>query len=867
MLKKFIARWAAMIHRHPWRISIVSVLIAVVGAILTSQLGLKTDFATLLPENAQSVKDLRSIADRMGGMGTLMVQVEGDDLPAMERFADDLVGKLKSYPKSYIKFIDYRIDLQKKFFEHNRLLYLKEKELVELRDGLKEKIDTEKLKASGMYINLDDDDEDEEDADTAGDKKAVVAKADGKATKDDDADDGKDKNGKKKPFDFKEKRKKYEEELKHFDKYKDGYLTSEDGKTLLIVIKTPGTATGVDFAREMVSKVQEEIEKLKPQSYHASLKVTPTGDMQTLIEEYYSLRDDILIVSNLCVLAVFLAVALYYRSIRMALTVGLGELVAIFVTFGITKLHIGYLTTSTAFLASIVAGNGINFGIYFRARYMEEHAKTGPTEATLVNSMTNTFHSVATAALASGVAYASLMLVDFRGFNQFGFIGGVGMLVSLAVAFTVDPAVVILMDRHWPFKDKGAKIDPSGNFEHGAFSRFMAWIVESAPKTIFYGGVALIVASSIALALFLRDPYEYDYKKLRNQTSRTSGSGAASNKAEKILGERSSPHIILADRIDQVQPIKDALLKFTDDNPVAEQRVIKKIKTVFDSLPGSIPEQERKLLVIDDIGKIIAANDFDFLDADDKKTLDDITPPKDLRPLAMNDLPPEILRPYIESNGTRGTPVLVYMADGMSVWNGHDLMRFAAAVRSVKLAGGEEVRSSGHAVIFSDMLTYIADEGPSATWHAFALALLVILIFYRKPKDVAVLMISMTSCVLLMMGMTVLLGQKINFLNYIAIPIQFGIGVDYAVNPYQRFLEEGPGSVGRVLRSTGSAVMIASLTTIIGYSALWFSLNGAINSFGTLANIGEFAALALGLLIVPAFLILFRQGGKEHLAK
>lgn len=862
MLEKFMARWAAMIHRNPWKISILSILIAICGAYLTSQLALKTDFATLLPENAQSVKDLHSIADRMGGMGTLMVQLECDDLPAMERFADDLVGKLSKYPKAYIKFIDYRIDLQKKFFEHNRLLYLKEKELSELRDGLKEKIDTEKLKASGMWVDLDDD-EDEEDADTAKPAaKAEVAK-DGQAqAKDAEKDDGK-----KKPFDFKEKRKKYEEELKHFDKYKDGYLTSEDGKTLLIVIKTPGTATGVDFAREMVSKVTAEIEALKPQSYHPSLKVTPTGDMQTLIEEYYSLRDDILIVSNLCVFAVFVAVALYYRSIRMALTVGLGELVAIFVTFGITKLQIGYLTTSTAFLASIVAGNGINFGIYFRARYMEEHAKTGPSEITLVNSMTNTIHSVATAALAAGVAYASLMLVDFRGFNQFGFIGGVGMLVSLVVAFTVDPAVVILMDRHWPFKDKGAKIDGKGNFEHGAFSRLFAWIVESAPKTILFGGTALILASTVALALFLRDPYEYDYKKLRNQISRKEGSGAASNKAEKILGERSSPHIILADRIEQVQPIKDELLKFTSENPDPEKRVIKNIKTVFDSLPGSLEEQARKLVVIGDIRRIIDANDFSFLDDDDKKTLDDMTPPTDLRPLAMNDLPPEILRPYIETNGTRGTPVLVYMADGMSVWNGHDLMRFAAAVRSVKLANGEEVRSSGHAVIFSDMLTYIANEGPSATWHAFVMALIVILIFYRRPKDVVLIMLSMTSCVLLMMGTAILLGQKINFLNYIAIPIQFGIGVDYCVNPYQRFLEEGPGSVGRVLRSTGSAVMIAALTTIIGYSALWFSLNGAINSFGTLANIGEFAALALGILIVPAFLIVFRKGGKEHLIK
>ena len=118
----------------------------------------------------------------------------------------------------------------------------------------------------------------------------------------------------------------------------------------------------------------------------------------------------------------------------------------------------------------------------------------------------------------------------------------------------------------------------------------------------------------------------------------------------------------------------------------------------------------------------------------------------------------------------------------------------------------------------------------------------------------------MATGVVLMMGVAVALGQKINFLNYIAIPIQFGIGVDYSVNIYSRYLEEGRGAIGRVLRSTGGAVMITSSTTIIGYGAMWFSINGAINTFGTLANIGEVTCLAAAVLLMPAYLAVFRGG-------
>ena len=60
--------------------------------------------------------------------------------------------------------------------------------------------------------------------------------------------------------------------------------------------------------------------------------------------------------------------------------------------------------------------------------------------------------------------------------------------------------------------------------------------------------------------------------------------------------------------------------------------------------------------------------------------------------------------------------------------------------------------------------------------------------------------------------------------------------------------------MGRVLRSTDGAVMITSSTTIIGYTALWFSINGAINSFGTPANIGEVTCLLTAPLLLPSLL-------------
>jgi predicted RND superfamily exporter protein len=94
--------------------------------------------------------------------------------------------------------------------------------------------------------------------------------------------------------------------------------------------------------------------------------------------------------------------------------------------------------------------------------------------------------------------------------------------------------------------------------------------------------------------------------------------------------------------------------------------------------------------------------------------------------------------------------------------------------------------------------------------------------------------------------------MKLNFLNFVALPITFGIGVDYAVNVFARIVDEPPERHARGLAETGSAVTLCSSTTIIGYSSLLIASNGALVSFGKLANLGEIGCLLAALLLVPA---------------
>jgi predicted RND superfamily exporter protein len=120
--------------------------------------------------------------------------------------------------------------------------------------------------------------------------------------------------------------------------------------------------------------------------------------------------------------------------------------------------------------------------------------------------------------------------------------------------------------------------------------------------------------------------------------------------------------------------------------------------------------------------------------------------------------------------------------------------------------------------------------------------------------------------VLWLLAGTMALGVKINFANFIAFPITFGIGVDYAVNVVSRFEQDGERDVVAAVRSTGSAVALCSLTTIIGYSSLLLAENRALFYFGVVAVLGEVACLTAALTLLPAVLQWTRAKRHEEAA-
>ena len=98
---------------------------------------------------------------------------------------------------------------------------------------------------------------------------------------------------------------------------------------------------------------------------------------------------------------------------------------------------------------------------------------------------------------------------------------------------------------------------------------------------------------------------------------------------------------------------------------------------------------------------------------------------------------------------------------------------------------------------------------------------------------------------------------RVTFLNFIALPITFGIGAEYALNVVTRYREER--DIVQAVVSTGAAVALCSWTTIVGYGSLLAARNQALQGFGWMAILGEVACLSAAIIALPAVL-LWRRG-------
>ena len=810
--------YAAWIDRHAILVVIASLLVAIVGGMLASRLPLKSDLTSLLPGSEPSVRDLRQIQKRARPFGTVQIAIQSTDPAATTRASDALATRIEAFPPGAIASFSRDDGPRERYAWKHRFLFAEYDDLVAARDALKSRIDRGKVNANPLFINLDDDDEPAPDVtDRLEELEAKLAELEKKATS-------------------------------------PPPRASPDGTLRVFYLQTTFSASEAAKAHALVGAIDRAIAETRTEVPGVTFGLT--GNVVMAMYEHDSVLDGMAWSLLLTVVVCGLALVFYYRSGRLVILMLLSLAVGVVATFGVAWATVGHLNVMTAFLFAIVVGNGINASLILVARYLEELRASKLHEDAMPAAIDGALPGTLGAAATAAIAYGSLLITDFRGFREFGAIAGIGMVVTWLATFTTLPALLALLGRHRLVVPKS---EP-------ALGHLLARMLPGrrARPALWLTGIVTLVALVISIVYIARDPFTRDWRDLQSSTDAIRKTNELNAHVKKALSGRSELSgqayqlVIAVDDRSQVAPLVASLRAQNLGRP-PHLRWMQDVFSIEDTLPKRQPE---KLAVLAEIRRLIDDPALQAALSDDERArLTSLRPPEDIALVRDEDVPNELAWPFIEKDGTRGKLIVVRGASRMNSFDVDDRLEFAAEARALTLPPGALLASES--LVVADVIEVMERDAPWMIGVAILGSILAVMLFVGRRRHGMVTLAAGAAGVVVMIAACALVGLKVHFLDLIALPITIGIGIDYAVNVAARDREDGHRGIGHILRTTGSAVVMCSFTTAVGYATLLISANGGIRAFGLAALIGEVACVTVALVAAPAALALLDRRRRE----
>lgn len=824
------------ITQYPVTTILVSIVLGIVGLLLALNLRIDTDLAKLIPRSYPSVQALDKLREQVGGEHEVAVVIESPSFEANKNFAEALIPKALQMKQTNGQPYFLRAEFHKNidFLKHNALYFATDHELDQLEKYLHRKIDESKKKANPFYVEFED--EESNETDSLGQELGNM----------------------------------YDELIG------SEYPVSKDSTAMVVKLFPSGSQTDISFIRSTYASLQQVVDQMDPASYQPQMKVILGGRLIRTLIEVEAITKDVKNSFGAGVLMLLIFVVLYFQyksyqaqagdyfSIHLmfkqfrqipahTLMLALPLALSLALTFGIAWLAYQTLTIMTATLGLLLFGMGIDFGIHFFARYAEERGESKSVQESIEVTFLTTGQAIAVVGITTAAAFFILMLADFKGFSEFGFIAGVGLLLSILAYIFFLPALLVVLEKiHWlDLSDIPQKIEQS-----------KTKAIKNPNKGLWLSYSIIGVAVIITAATIIELPnlkFEYDFGKLEPEYEAYVKLNREMNKVYSDRKTRNAAYII----VDNPQQAI-ALAAVLRDRMKADTTTptIRDVEIFQDRYPFDAASAQKKLARIEDIRKLL--NDPFLKDSDDPQVLRLRDAASTRSPIPLDRVPGFIKDPFTSKTGEVGNLVIIYPSVGLS--DGRNSMLFADDVGEVTTAQGQTFHAGSTSIVASDMLRLMIEETP---WMV-ALTIIFIIIFklivLRGFKWMVLALLPLIASFMWMFGFMEILGWKLNFYNLVVLPTVLGIGDDSGIHIVHRYLEEGEGSIIRVLRSTGEHISMSALTTMFGFGGLLFSIHPGMRSIGEIAVLGIGLSLFAALFLLPALLRVMeiRKQRKSH---
>lgn len=644
------------------------------------------------------------------------------------------------------------------------------------------------------------------------------------------------------------------------ENFKDGSYLSSDGRMMLLLLWPVNPSTDLLKARELLTFLEETREGLyqRNSGWRSAVNIDFTGPHIENAAGAGDISRDIFNTSLVSFLSVLVLFFVAFRQPEALLFVAIPLVVGVVWTLGLASLFVDSISQVTLAFAAILIGLAIDFSIHLYNRYVEDLRSGASVEDALSEAITHTGPAIVAGAITTGFAFFGMMLTRFRGFQQLGLFGGIGIILCLiAVAMTLPPLMILF-----------AKSSMKSRRALATFGlKKVSFTVESYPR--------LTVAASLSILVFLgihatTAGFDPGFTSLRQLPE-----------SYVQLQKRLRAHFQL--------PMNQVLV-ITEDPDL--NRVLENNDQVFRNIESM--HSLYRFVTVDSLRTIYPSpkTQKQNLERVLGWRLDRISTELRASALTATALPPDFFDPFIERLGA----IQKECAEALSARDTQISREsvgdriFTEIVRSYMTLDAQTNRYRiltrvyppqepewaqevpplfiekiatdlaepptvlGNAMLNSELQWVVIKDLTRVVLIVFFSVIIYLAFYFKSFARAALAMVPVVYAMLSMLGLMTLFGVRLNYLNVIAIPMVVGIGVDNAIHLLGRFYERESHNMRLAIERTGRAIVITGLTTIFGFGALSVASFQSVREIGFLSIMGAVASLFASLVFLPAIL-------------
>ncbi|PHR60536.1 MAG: hypothetical protein COA47_07160 [Robiginitomaculum sp.] len=805
MLNNLAKSWASLVCRHAILILIAAVAVTVFAFEHARHIEVSTRLEALMPQGADSVKTLNEALRKTGSFASIQIVAHSDSPETTLQFVKTAKTQIDTY--DWVDSSQYFEDID--VLESHKLLLLGLDELLKLEKDVDE-----------AYPNL------------IAQKISEEVGANVTLTLRDEHLEG-------------DSRIKVKSEL--LDKFSgqvsgtpqvQRMFVSEDELTAILVVWPKSGLESLSDAKRMVDDTNLVVAQMLETSWADNLEVGVAGRIANKVAQFDAIVGDVKFGLLGSISLITLLIIFSFRSLVAIPSILIPLIIGIVWTMGITAATIGGLNLITIFLALILFGLGIDFGIHNFSRYREERRSGKSVEQAIEIVIVSTGSASLIAAATTALGFFSLMLTDFRAFTEFGFIAGTGIVTIYISMYSIFPALVVVME-------KMGMWDTTLSGRHLLSKQTNLGIADkNLQKTVLRGALFLLVFSLIFAPQI---SFERNFKNL--EAKQPLSLQLANAQVRTVFPDGHDRAIIVVETYDELEAL-DAYFK----NLIAtdtETPTIKKISSLLDFIPNQ-DDQKKRLEVIKRLDKRAAA-----LKGFGPEEFSSVGRYLSIEDLNVSDLPGVIKRTYIGVDDQPGYLMYIYNSVSMDDSAVARLFYNDAALVTVN---GKQYASASESFIFVEMLALMKADALKAILLVIAATTILVFVFIRSFWGSMVVLIPPLLGVLVTLGIMGAFGPRLSIMNMVILPSLIGISVDNSIHIFHRFIKAGKkADIAFIMNSTGRAALITTLTTLFGFGGMVTASMGGLRSMGILAIIGFIACLVMTWTLLPVLLEIYQK--------